>query len=228
MRKKYENLLTAEKDVQRYKRENDEKSNIFQNMIVDFRDKVTKVFNNFQEIMQIKKGILLLIFVVDSNIELPLKESVSYLMQFNSESPFKFQNERVLKQYARIGFHDQLIQALKDIDTVIEIQKTLIREVPNSDEHRLLKVVKDQWTSHQHSSLSNQSLLIITNKKLEKMEWIKRVLDTESKFLEEEKKWIKNEKQRMIENKTRGLDSKPNFIGTFTSESFDFMDSSLK
>jgi len=56
MRQKYENLLSTEKDIQIYKRENDEKSNMFQRIIIDFRDKVTKIFDNFQEIIQIRKG----------------------------------------------------------------------------------------------------------------------------------------------------------------------------
>lgn len=56
MRQKYENLLSMERDLQKYKQEQDEKTTKFHNMIVNFKDKVTKVFDNFQEIMQIKKG----------------------------------------------------------------------------------------------------------------------------------------------------------------------------
>jgi hypothetical protein len=56
MRQKYENLLSMERGVQKYKQEQDEKTNKFHHMVIDFKDKVSKVFDNFQEIMQIKKG----------------------------------------------------------------------------------------------------------------------------------------------------------------------------
>lgn len=87
--------------------------------------------------------------------------------------------------------------------------------------------MKEQWNMHQQSALSNQSILTITNKKLEKMEWIKKVLDTESKFLDDERKWVQKERQIILEHKTRDNGGK-NFLATYNSDSFDFMNSSLK
>lgn len=122
-------------------------------------------------------------------------------------------------------FNETLLNALSDIDTIIEIQKVLIRDVPGCSEAKLLSNMKEQWAASQQSALSSQSLLAITNKKLEKMEWIKRVLDTESKFIDEEKRWIQREKQVILDHKTRGEKGPGNMFG---SDSFDFMNSSLK
>jgi hypothetical protein len=99
--------------------------------------------------------------------------------------------------------------------------------VPNCDENKLLSSMKEQWKIQQQSSLSNQSILAITNKKLEKMEWIKKVLDTESKFLDDERKWVTKERQIILEYKTRENGPK-NFMATYNSDSFDFMNSSMK
>ncbi|CAI2378451.1 unnamed protein product [Moneuplotes crassus] len=211
MRQKYENLLVTERDLQKYKREQDEKNNKFQSIIVDYRDKISKIFDCFQEIMQIKR-------------ELPLDSKIAYAL--SPASSIKMSAEKIRKHYSQSGFHENLIKALEDIDIIIDIQKVLIKDVPNCDEHTLLKSMKDQWSAHQQSALSNQSLLAITNKKVEKMEWIKRVLDTESKFIEEEKRWIQKERQAILDQKARG--EKGNFIGTFNSDSFDFMTSSVK
>ena len=56
MRQKYENLLSMEKDLHKHKQEHEEKTNKFQHLLQEFKEKILKVFDNFQEIMQIKKG----------------------------------------------------------------------------------------------------------------------------------------------------------------------------
>ena len=56
MRQKYENLVSMERDLQRYRDEYEEKSNKFNSLMIDFKEKVIKVFDNFQEIIQVKKG----------------------------------------------------------------------------------------------------------------------------------------------------------------------------
>ena len=56
MRQKYENLLSMEKDLQRYREEYEEKSNKFNSLLIDFKEKIIKVFDNFQEIIQVKRG----------------------------------------------------------------------------------------------------------------------------------------------------------------------------
>lgn len=125
------------------------------------------------------------------------------------------------------GLHDQLNKALGDIDIILDIQKTLIKDVVGCDDKRLLKELKEEWTAHQQSSLSNHSVLAITSKKLEKMEWIKKVLDTESKFLDDERKWIDKERNTILEQKHRGS-GKGSMLGAYNSESFNIMNSTLR
>ena len=52
------------------------------------------------------------------------------------------------------------------------------------------------------------------------MEMIKKVLDTESKFLQDERKRIDKERQAIIEQKSKHYNP---FGGTLNSDSFDFM-----
>lgn len=56
MRQKYENLLTTERDLQKNKQDQDEKTNKLQLLMIDFKDKISKIFDNFSEITQIRKG----------------------------------------------------------------------------------------------------------------------------------------------------------------------------
>ena len=58
------------------------------------------------------------------------------------------------------------------------------------------------------------------------MEWIKRVLDTESKFLDDERKWVEKELQSIWEQKRQM--GKDNFLATHSSESLNLMESSIR
>lgn len=58
-----------ERDLQKHKQEQDDKTTKFHNMIVNFKDKVTKVFDNFQEIMQLKKGNLKYFIIFRTSFE---------------------------------------------------------------------------------------------------------------------------------------------------------------
>lgn len=89
----------------------------------------------------------------------------------------------------------------------------------------MLKGIKRQWAVYQQASLSNQSILAISNKQLEKMEWIKQVLDTEYKLIEEEKKKVEQERKAILDHKSK---EKANFLATGNSDSFDFINSSMK
>lgn len=59
MRQKYETLLVNERDLHKEKQEIETKNAKIQGVLRDFRDRVTKIFDGFLEIMQIKKGIAL-------------------------------------------------------------------------------------------------------------------------------------------------------------------------
>ena len=63
-----------------------------------------------------------------------------------------------------LSLNDKLNKSLEDIDTIIEIQKTLIKHIPQWDDKKLLKSLKDQWTNQQYASISSQSLLAINSK----------------------------------------------------------------
>lgn len=63
-----------------------------------------------------------------------------------------------------LSINDQLNRSLEDIDTIIEVQKALIQHIPNCDENKLLRNLKEQWTAYQYSSISSQSLLAINSK----------------------------------------------------------------
>lgn len=223
MRHKYENLVGMEKDLHRYKQDMDEKEARFSSMLAEFRDRVYKVFDYFRDIIQVKKGNS---FSIHTILELDLNDSKKPLWaKLESQDRFKDPEN---KRFIRKGLHEQLNQSLKDIDIIIDVQKSLLNDVRECNEHKLLKDLKQQWEAQQLSSLSNQSILAITSKKLEKMEWIKKVLDTESKFLDEERKWVERERNAILNQKSREHGNKLNFLGTLNSDSFDFINSSLK
>lgn len=56
MRQKYENLLSMERDLHKHKIELEEKSNKFQHLMLDFKSKISTIFDNYLEIVQIRKG----------------------------------------------------------------------------------------------------------------------------------------------------------------------------
>jgi hypothetical protein len=80
--------------------------------------------------------------------------------------------------------------------------------------------MREDHLTAQQSALSSQSILALTSKKLEKMEWIKKVLDTESKFLDEERRWVEKEKNMILDLKSM---SKNPLMASYNSE-FEFGD----
>ena len=68
------------------------------------------------------------------------------------------------RNFKMISLNEKLNESLEDIDTIIEIQKSLIFDTPDCDESKLIKQFKTQYMSDQNNTLDNHTVMTINSK----------------------------------------------------------------